>query len=82
VKLTDDLRPDALLFGEAPSRIVVSFAPDDVGKVRALAEQHGAPFTVLGSAGGRSLVVEGLLDVPVESLNTAHKQGFRKVVGG
>jgi phosphoribosylformylglycinamidine synthase len=86
VQLADQIRPDALLFGEAPSRILISFAPEKEAEVRALAERHGAPFTMLGATGGKSLVVsggtiDGLVNLPVDALAEAHRTGFRKVVG-
>jgi phosphoribosylformylglycinamidine synthase len=81
LKLDDKIRPDALLFGEAPSRIIISFDSDKTDQVRALAEKHGAPFTVLGTTGGKSLVIEGLVNLPVDALAEAYRAGFRKVVG-
>jgi phosphoribosylformylglycinamidine synthase len=82
LKLSDDLRLDALLFGEAPSRIVISFDPEKEKQVRAIAEREGAPFSLLGLAAGHSLHVEGVFDVPVSALVDAHRQGFRKLVTG
>jgi len=55
------------LFGEGPSRVVVSVdagaALDDLA---ARVEAAGLALTVLGRAGGTRLVVEGLLDVALE----------------
>ena len=48
VCLRSDLRPDALLFGEEPSRIVVTLSPDRLEDLQAVAEQTGAPFLVMG----------------------------------
>jgi phosphoribosylformylglycinamidine synthase len=42
---------EGLLFGEDGARAVISFAPDRVGPVRALAEARGVPFAVVGSVG-------------------------------
>lgn len=50
-------RPDAALFGEAPSRVVVSCNSDDLRRFEELAEDRGVPVTVLGAVGGDSLVV-------------------------
>ena len=84
IKLAEDIRADLLLFGEAPSRIVISFAPDKEAEVRAIAAQHGAPLAVLGATGGASLTVAGpsgrLLDVPVGELFEAWRGGFRALV--
>jgi phosphoribosylformylglycinamidine synthase II len=84
VKLDDALRPDLLLFGEAPSRIVVSFRPEREAEVRAIAAQHGAPIAIIGATGGRQLQLfqksTRLVDAPVDQLLTAWRQGFRAVV--
>jgi phosphoribosylformylglycinamidine synthase subunit PurL len=43
--------PEGLLFGEDGARAVISFAPDRVTAVRALAAEHGVPLAVVGSVG-------------------------------
>lgn len=48
-------RHDAVLFGEAPSRIVVSVREDDAPALFALAGGAGVPVTVLGRTGGGRL---------------------------
>jgi phosphoribosylformylglycinamidine synthase len=53
------MRPDALLFGESASRIVLSLRPEAVEAVRAIARHHGAPCAVLGAVGGPDLVMRG-----------------------
>jgi phosphoribosylformylglycinamidine synthase subunit PurL len=84
VKLDEQLAAEALLFGEAPSRIVISFAAEHEAKVRAIAERHGAPFAVLGAVGGSRLVVHGragvLIDAPLDELAAAWRGGFKRVV--
>jgi phosphoribosylformylglycinamidine synthase subunit PurL len=84
VTLKDPYRPDLLLFGEAPSRIVIAFAPDKEAEVRAMAQANGAPIAVIGRAQGRSLAISSestrLLDVPLPELGKAWRGGFLKVV--
>jgi phosphoribosylformylglycinamidine synthase subunit PurL len=82
LSLDDQIRPDALWFGEAPSRIVISYDPAREAEVRAIAERCGAPLTPLGSTGGDSLTLGGVVEVPVTTLADAHRLGFRKVVTG
>ena len=43
------LRPDALLFGETQSRIVISFAPEQEARLKSAAEAGGVPFEILGT---------------------------------
>ena len=85
VKLDDALRPDLLVFGEAPSRIVISFPPEREAEVRAMAAQHGAPMAVIGATGGRRLTIyqqsaRARRRSAVDELATAWRGGFRSVV--
>jgi len=45
----DGIEPAAFLYGEDGARALVSFAPDQVEAVRALAAEHGVPFAVAGT---------------------------------
>jgi phosphoribosylformylglycinamidine synthase len=84
IRLDDDLRADLLLFGEAPSRIVISYPAAREADVRATVEKAGAPFTRLGLVGGTRLVIAArsgtLVDVPVADLRRAWQNGFRTIV--
>jgi phosphoribosylformylglycinamidine synthase len=53
-----DLRIDEILFGEAPSRIVVSLNKDNLNALEKIAEKHSVPLQVLGNVGGEKLTVE------------------------
>ena len=50
--------PAAELFGESPSRIVVSCRPRHAAALVLLARQHGLPVDELGTVGGDRLVIE------------------------
>ena len=39
----------ARLFGEAPSRVLVSLAPESVARLQELAVEHGVPMRVIGT---------------------------------
>jgi phosphoribosylformylglycinamidine (FGAM) synthase-like enzyme len=51
-------RPDAVLFGECNSAVVVSFASDKEQPVKDLCARHGVPVIVLGKVAGGSLVIQ------------------------
>jgi len=51
------LRLDARLFGESPSRIVLSAAPDKVKQIEAIAKKFDAPVTTLGKVGGDRVLI-------------------------
>ena len=65
-------RLDAVLFGEAQSRVVLSVQPERLGALEALVREHGARATRIGTVGGEALRVsvgEALaVSVPVEAL--------------
>jgi hypothetical protein len=50
--------PAVELFGESPSRIVVTATPRHVPALELLARQHGLPVETLGVVGGERLVIE------------------------
>ena len=49
------LRTDALLFGETPSRIVLSVSPNAAPNVLSLAKEYGVAASEIGYVGGDSL---------------------------
>jgi phosphoribosylformylglycinamidine synthase subunit PurL len=64
---------DASLFGEGPGAFVVS------GPRESLAA-FGAAARVLGEAGGDALVIEGVLELPVEQLARTHAGGLAQLL--
>jgi phosphoribosylformylglycinamidine synthase len=50
--------PAVELYGESPSRLIVSARPRHVAAVVLLARQHGLPVETLGTVGGDRLVIE------------------------
>ncbi len=77
-----DLKMLALCFGEAPSRIVVSLAPDAWERLASLADEIGVPIQRLGTVGGASLSLDLALDVPVADLACAWRQGLGEALHG
>ncbi|MCA9472144.1 MAG: phosphoribosylformylglycinamidine synthase subunit PurL [Nitrospirales bacterium] len=84
-----DLRLDALLFGESPSRAVVSVSPQHVEQVLHIAETHGVPASLIGTVGGDSLQIirtsrtqpaSRLLDVSLQALGTAWNMSLEEQV--
>jgi len=71
IELTGAIRPDALLFGESQSRIIVSLRRRNLGRLRELATAADVPFEVLGEVRGRRLVISPLVDVGLEEMQHA-----------
>jgi phosphoribosylformylglycinamidine synthase len=81
VTLASKLRPDALLFGEDASRIVVAYRPENAARVAAVCASAGAELAEIGEVSGSSLVVKGFLDVKITTLKDAWSTALPKVVG-
>ena len=77
-------RDDSMLFGEAPARFVISYAPEAGDAVRALCQQHGAVLTEIGHTGGDALriAIDGapIIDVPVADAHRAYRDSFADAV--
>ncbi len=58
VRVQATLAPAVELFGESPSRLVVTTRPGDVEAVVALATEHGLPIVELGTTGGTRLRID------------------------
>ncbi len=81
VTLTDDVRPDVLLFGECGARIIVSTTPADAQAVIEIARELGAPAREIGRVGGRMLAVNNLISVAVAELHQRWSSAMPKLMG-
>ena len=62
-----------ILFGESQSRFLVSFAREALVQLHELSAQWDVPFHGLGAVGGRSIVLTGVLDVPLADAAAAYE---------
>ncbi len=82
--LPGDLRPDASLFGESASRIVVSVPPAEGPRLEAIAAQHGVPCVRLGPVGGERLAMRGqgfAVVLPVAAMHQRWSTGLARLLG-
>ena len=80
-------RPDAVLFGECNSAVVVSFAPEGEKAVKGICSRHSVPLAVLGNVAGRSLVVQDcsggdILRATTAQMKDAWQNGIPRAVAG
>jgi phosphoribosylformylglycinamidine synthase II len=75
-------RLDAALFGEAPSRVVVSCAPTVRDELEKLAAAHDVPLTYLGVVGSDRLRLGPHIDLPVSELTRAYEEGLPRALEG
>ena len=69
--LGNSLRPDALLFGETQSRIIVTLPSSNIASLLELARERGVEAALIGECGGRSLIIRcagrEIINLPVET---------------
>jgi len=73
-------RWDAALFGERPSRVVVSASPERAAEVLRRAHDAGVPALRLGVTGGANVRFPGLIDEPIASLVDAYDNGLERAL--
>jgi phosphoribosylformylglycinamidine synthase subunit PurL len=64
------------LFGEGPSRVLLSVPPENTARVREMAGAARVPVTELGVSGGDQLVIEGLVEVGVSEAQAAWRDAL------
>lgn len=74
-------RWDAALFGESPSRAVVSCAAADAERIESAVRDEGVPCVRLGATGGDRFAVPGLMDEPLADLAAAYFGGLEAALG-
>ncbi len=68
VKIDENIRKDALLFGESQSRVVLSCSKEDVAKLSALCEIDDVKIQEIGEVKGDKLVINELIDIDVKKI--------------
>ena len=72
-----DTRLDTRLFAENPGRAVVSCPPDALDALLSLASAQGVPAQRLGTTGGVTLTVDGVLSVQIPAITAAREGGLK-----
>ncbi|GGR02436.1 phosphoribosylformylglycinamidine synthase subunit PurL [Deinococcus ruber] len=85
VTLDTDARPDALLYGEAHSRVVVAIDSDHSAAAERQLADLGVPFTRLGESGGDSVTISlprqnVQLSVNLSALRDAYEEPLKAVL--
>ena len=82
VTLAGGARADLVLFGEGPSRVVVAVEPGGAAEFEALMRESAIPWRWVGQTGGDRLRIAAggatLVDVPVERIEHAWRNGFER----
>lgn len=78
----ETLSAESILFGETPSRIVISFAAEKLSEVEAIAASLECPFELIGTVAGTDLSIEingrQVVSAALEELETAWRNSLEK----
>jgi len=69
------------MWSEAPGRVVVSVAPDNVAELTSRAHAGGLGVHVLGTTGGAALRIEGVVALPYDDLARVHSDTLAAALG-
>jgi phosphoribosylformylglycinamidine synthase len=85
IELGDGERAAAALFGEAPSRVVVSASPEAAAEIERLSAERGVGCFPVGTTGGDRLRIArggaALVDVELGALRDARERALDPIVG-
>jgi phosphoribosylformylglycinamidine (FGAM) synthase-like enzyme len=76
IEMREMIRGDALLFSESQSRILVSVQEKDLAHLQEIASKLGISLQVIGTVGGSRLVIQSLLQMPVDELRSVWSCGL------
>jgi phosphoribosylformylglycinamidine synthase len=79
---SEGVRLDALLFGEAQSRIIVTATKRDVGRLLKIASEAGTPAVEIGLVGGARLRIGEFMDLGVDEIRFVHEGALAGYVAG
>ena len=77
-----DLTSIEAVFGEHPSRVIVCIDHDNLGEVHRRHVNAGVSAKLLGTAEGDRLIVEGMLDLPLEDAVSAWRDRLPAALAG
>ncbi len=67
--IPEDIRPDAFLFGETQSRIIVTVGDKKaLERLREICDGYGVPVSLIGVTRGRRIRVNDLVDIPIQRI--------------
>jgi phosphoribosylformylglycinamidine synthase len=85
VKLPDGEPIAAALFGEAPSRVVITARPESVAEIERRAAEKKVPVRAIGKTGGDRLVIDRggatVASVDLLALRHARERCLEPIVG-
>lgn len=84
IDLNENMRTDALLFGETQSRIIITASSAKIDSLKNVLEGYKIPYTLIGKVGGERLIINNnssrLIDIPIDNLNNAWRDSIRNMM--
>ncbi len=80
VELKDDIRMDALLFGESQSRIIVSIKDKDLADFEKIADKYSIPFNIIGTVGGNRVIINDRIDISIKDIKRKWMNRLKGVI--
>src|SRR5262249_30423880 len=81
IEMEAAIRPDAWLFGQRQSRVLLSVRRKHVSRLRELAREADVPCAVIGEVRGRRLRIGTLIDVSTADLRHAWANALAERMG-
>jgi len=81
-----NIRPDALLFGESQSRIIITAQEKDLPTLKKIASKHEIPSSEIGRVGGEKLEIfttsgqNAVIDLPVGKLADLYEHAIELIM--
>ncbi len=87
VEFDDNIRTDFLLFGEEPSRVIITVAPDNVEKAIGFFTKRLIPVKVIGKVNGgdRAIILHRgkvVVDLPLKECKVLYETALERKVSG
>jgi phosphoribosylformylglycinamidine synthase subunit PurL len=80
IAISDSMRPDALLFGETQSRVIVSVSPEQLGRVIEHCRASRQPVQQIGTVGGDELVINNLINCTIAQMNDSWYNALGRIM--
>jgi len=80
INLNEKIRVDALLFGESPSRIILSLKEKDLKELKKISTKNMTEFSVIGKVGGKKLKINSWIDLQVEKMRRVYEESIPKMM--
>jgi len=80
INLKDDIRLDALLFGETQSRIVITLDKKDIEILKSIADKHSIKMFEIGKVGGANLIINDVINIKLTELKDIYFNSISEIM--